>query len=213
MFYVPCSMFWILDLLEKGSGIPTMAYSAEINRRGFLTGILIGGSAVLSASPVLALKLSRNKKRLDKGPFKEITPKERCPVCGMFVEPYPKWITQIQFKSGRHHTFDGMKCLIRFYFAPEKFSHYLQRSDFQLILVRDYYTLRFIHHDQAFYVFGSDVIGPMGHELIPFKDEEKAAVFKRDHKGIKILRFEEITPELIDLLDGSKRQVILDDIK
>jgi copper chaperone NosL len=76
--------------------------------------------------------------------------------------------------------------------------------------VRDYYTLKFIRHDTAFYVVGSDVFGPMGHELIPFDSKKNAATFMIDHHGLKILRFNQINPELLDKLDKAKRTVNLE---
>jgi copper chaperone NosL len=54
---------------------------------------------------------------------------------------------------------------------------------------------------QAFYVIGSDVYGPMGKELIPFKDEADAKEFKSDHKGTSILPFKDIMAELVKTLD------------
>ena len=41
----------------------------------------------------------------------------------------------------------------------------------------------------AFYVFGSDVLGPMGHELVPFPSEEEARKFLQLHKGKGIKKF------------------------
>jgi len=49
----------------------------------------------------------------------------------------------------------------------------------------------------------------MGHELIPFDTEKNAENFMADHKGLKILRFDEINTELLNLLDNSKKSVIL----
>ena len=53
----------------------------------------------------------------------------------------------------------------------------------------------------AFYVIGSDVLGPMGHELLPFEELEAAEEFLEDHEGKTILRFEEVTPAIIESLD------------
>jgi nitrous oxide reductase accessory protein NosL len=55
-------------------------------------------------------------------------------------------------------------------------------------------------HD-AFFVVGSEVYGPMGHELIPFATEADAEVFRKDHKGKQVLRFQEITPKVLEKLD------------
>ena len=54
------------------------------------------------------------------------------------------------------------------------------------------------------YVLGSDVLGPMGHELVPHEDEAEAKEFMADHKGRRIFRFAEVTPELLDALDRGK---------
>jgi len=167
--------------------------------------------ALLMSSDLMALKLSRKKSKGGEGPYIPITAKERCPVCGMFVRPYPKWITQIQFKDGHHQSFDGMKCFCRFYFDTEKFDDGHTASEFTKLLVRDYYTLKFIDHDKAYYVIGSDVLGPMGHELIPFKSLERAKIFMIDHRAQKIIRFKEITSRLLNKLDNAKKTLVLDD--
>ncbi|MBU2538178.1 MAG: nitrous oxide reductase accessory protein NosL, partial [Proteobacteria bacterium] len=49
----------------------------------------------------------------------------------------------------------------------------------------------------ARYVVGSDVYGTMGHEFIPFTSAAAAENFRKDHKGTKVLRFEEITETLV----------------
>ncbi len=74
--------------------------------------------------PLLAMLLSvtettnaltlKRKNHKHSGTYIELSKKERCPVCGMFVSPYPKWITQIQHKDGSHHSFDGVKCMMRY---------------------------------------------------------------------------------------------------
>jgi len=157
-----------------------------------------------------ALDLSRKKKGTEKKLYITVTKKDRCPVCGMFVHPYQKWITQIQFKDGSHHSINGMKCMCRVYIDPEKYDATHRKQDVKLILVSDYYTLKFIRHDTAFYVVGSDVFGPMGHELIPFNSEKNAETFMYDHNGLKILQFHEIDTELLDKLDKAKKTVTLD---
>lgn len=47
------------------------------------------------------------------------------------------------------------------------------------------------------FVIGSNVMGPMGDELIPFKDENSANEFSKDHFGKKIVKFNEITLDTI----------------
>ena len=54
---------------------------------------------------------------------------------------------------------------------------------------------------KAFYVIKSDVFGPMGHELIPFESEADAKAFKKDHFGLKVLSFKELTEIEVNKLD------------
>jgi copper chaperone NosL len=170
------------------------------------------GIGLCGSETLLALTLKR-KQSSPEDLFMPISDRERCPVCGMFVKPYPKWITQIQFRSGHQHSFDGVKCFFRFYFNPEKYDADVKPAVFERLLVRDYYTLRFISHDEAYYVIGSNVHGPMGHELIPFASRVSARTFMSDHQGLKIYRFQDITPDLLELLDKAKRTVVLEEEK
>jgi len=47
----------------------------------------------------------------------------------------------------------------------------------------------------VFFVTDSNVNGPMGKELVPVKGRKEAESFKEDHKGKKILTFDELTPD------------------
>ena len=127
-------------------------------------------------------------------------PKEvKCPVCGMFVAKYPKWAARIEADS-KNYYFDGVKDMMKFYIFDVDFP--FNRNKIELIEVTDFYTLKAIDAKQAFYVIGSDVYGPMGNELIPFISKNAAENFMRDHRGEKIILFNEITPHLVMGLDG-----------
>jgi copper chaperone NosL len=41
----------------------------------------------------------------------------------------------------------------------------------------------------------------MGRELIPLEREADAREFMRDHRGIRIIKFSEATPEVVKTLD------------
>jgi len=125
---------------------------------------------------------------------------EKCPVCGMFVYKYPNWVAEIVVNKG-HFVFDGVKDMMKFYFEPQKYKKELKADDFLNILVTDYYTLKSIDGKKAFYVYGSRIFGPMGKELIPFNTLNDAKAFMEDYGGKKVLRFDEITPDIIKSLD------------
>ena len=40
-------------------------------------------------------------------------PREKCPVCGMFVARYPDWVAGIRFQDGSRALFDGAKDLFK----------------------------------------------------------------------------------------------------
>jgi len=117
---------------------------------------------------------------------------EKCPVCGMFVYKYPRWASQI-FYGEEHYSFDGVKDMMKYYFD--------NKSGITKILVRDYYSQKAIDATKAFYVLGSDVYGPMGNELIAFKNEKEAKTFYLDHRGVEIINFDAITVKKVYKLD------------
>ena len=134
-----------------------------------------------------------------------VSSKVRCPVCGMFVAKYPNWLAQIHYEDSKQADFfDGVKDMMVFYFNPQQYEG-PSREVIKNIFVKDYYSLNWFLAKDAFYVVGSDVYGPMGHELIPFESKEAAKSFSKDHHGKKILTFDEITPELIDSLRMGQR--------
>ena len=133
-------------------------------------------------------------------PSDAVTDQTRCTVCGMFVSKYPNWLAQIQYEdAGQTNFFDGVKDMMAFYFNPEQYGG-ASRDKISEIFVKDYYSLKWLPGKDAFYVVGSDVYGPMGHELIPFATREAAESFSKDHHGEEILIFNEITPKLIESL-------------
>lgn len=137
-----------------------------------------------------------------------VTPKpgsrDLCPVCGMLVSKYPNWVASVLYQSGHAHHFDGAKDMFKYLSDLSKYAPSHRREDIVTIAVTDYYNLQKIDAKQAFYVIGSDVLGPMGHELIPLATRSDAEDFLREHKGRKILRFDQVTRELPARLDDGK---------
>lgn len=123
--------------------------------------------------------------------------RDRCPVCGMFVAPYPDWIATIVFKDKSQLFFDGCKDLFRYYFKLASAPGGNSLGNIEEIYVTDYYSIRLVPAVDAYFVTGSDVYGPMGKELVPIADHQMAETFMRDHGGTGIYRFEDIKPELL----------------
>ncbi len=122
--------------------------------------------------------------------------KERCPVCGMFVAKYPMWFAMLIGENDQIFYFDGVKDMMAYYFKPEEFGT-VKGQKISKVVVKDYYSQKMIDGKAAWFVIGSDVLGPMGHELIPFNSEIAAQNFLKDHNGTEILLFADITAERI----------------
>lgn len=131
-------------------------------------------------------------------------PRDLCPVCGMLVTKYPNWTATVVYKDGHAHYFDGAKDMFKYLADLPRYAPGHQREDIKSIVVTEYYGLSKVDATQAFYVVGSDVLGPMGHELVPLETRADAEDFLKEHKGKQILRFDEVKPDLLKKLDNEK---------
>jgi nitrous oxide reductase accessory protein NosL len=129
--------------------------------------------------------------------------KDLCPVCGMLVSKYPNWVA-IVYKDGHAHHFDGAKDMFKMWFEPAKYAAGHKREDMAAIWVTDFYNLKLVDARKAWYVIGSDVLGPMGHEFVPLVTKEDADDFLKDHKGRRIVTFEQVARDLPFRLDDAK---------
>ncbi|MDP2823119.1 MAG: nitrous oxide reductase accessory protein NosL [Sulfuritalea sp.] len=131
-------------------------------------------------------------------------PKDLCPVGGMLVSKFPNWVSTIVYRDGDAHHFDGAKDMFKFWHEPAKYVAGHKREDMAAIWVTDFYGLQLLDARKAVYVIGSDVLGPMGHEFVPLATADDAADFLKDHKGKRIVTFEQVTRDLPLKLDDGK---------
>ena len=147
---------------------------------------------------VLALPLAAAAEPLD---LPEPQATDTCPVCGMFVAKYRAWAATVLYRDGHAHHFDGSKDMFKYLLDMPKWAPDHKAEDIDRIGVTEYYGLSRIDAHQAYYVIGSDVRGPMGHELIPLESEADATEFLQDHAGKRILRFDQVSADLLQKLD------------
>ncbi|HAO31476.1 MAG TPA: nitrous oxide reductase accessory protein NosL [Candidatus Competibacteraceae bacterium] len=119
----------------------------------------------------------------------------------MFVSLYPDWVATVLDQDGHAHHFDGAKDLFKYLLNRAKYAPGYRQAAIAAIGVTAYYSVVRIDARAAWYVIGSDVLGPMGHELVPLATEAESVDFQRDHKGQRILRFDDVTPAVLDQLD------------
>ena len=111
----------------------------------------------------------------------------------MFVAPYPQWTAEIIFKDGTYAVFDGPKDMFKYYLNISKYNKEKTNKEITGIYVTEYYTTKTMSARDVYFVKDSDVMGPMGNELVPVKGEREAGTFMQDHQGKKMLKFGEIT--------------------
>jgi copper chaperone NosL len=170
-----------------------------MNRRRF---VFLSGACALwgLAGPGFA-PLTSDALCAEKPTPRKPDPKDKCPVCGMFVHKYPDWTAQVLWKDGTTTYFDGAKDFFKLLLDMPKYAPKRTRDEIVSMFVSEYYKAAPIDATKAFYVIGSDVLGPMGHELVPLASKAEAEEFMRDHRGKRILSFEEVTPAVLKTLD------------
>ncbi len=131
-------------------------------------------------------------------------PKDLCPVCGMLVAKYPNWMAVALYRDKHAHYFDGAKDLFKYLHAYSKYAPGHRKEDLAGLYVTEFYGLTKIDARRAFYVIGSDVLGPMGHEFVPLETRADAEEFLKDHKGRRIVSFDQATPDLVAKVDDGK---------
>lgn len=121
----------------------------------------------------------------------------RCPVCGMFVAKYRNWLSAIVLKDGSTVYFDGPKDMFRYFFEIGRYLPQGGPGDVAEMFVTEYYSVRPLPVADVYFVTGSDVLGPMGKELVPVAGLDAARTFQRDHGGVKVMQF--IGSELVEV--------------
>jgi len=122
-----------------------------------------------------------------------------CGKCGMFPAKYPRWQSQIIFKDGKMTPFDGCKCMFNFISAMDQFDKIHSRDDVAAVWVKDFNSGSWINAADAYYVVGSNMMGPMGKELIPFANQADAMKFNQKQGG-SMMMYSQITPEVLKTL-------------
>jgi nitrous oxide reductase accessory protein NosL len=130
-------------------------------------------------------------KRLQTGKIVEpAVSRDRCPVCEMFPARYPRHKCQILARNGRRFHFCSTQCLFKFLAHPERRAE--SETSPRLIWVTDFAKGGWIGGRTAYYVTGSNILGPMGHEAIAFDRRSEAAAFARRNGG-RVLTFDAVS--------------------
>lgn len=134
-------------------------------------------------------------------PFPAPDHSHKCPVCGMLVHRYPDFLASVTYEDGSTVFFDGAKDMFKYLFNLAHYAPGRRTDHIHAVRVTEYYDMAPIDGRKAFFVVGSDVLGPMGHELIPLRSQADALAFKEDHKGRRVLAYPRVTPAIIKRLE------------
>lgn len=132
----------------------------------------------------------------------EITATTACTLDGMLLVDFPGPKAQVHYAGQPPEFFCDLKELFSLYLQPE------QKRRITALYVQDMGQAdwtqpkgHWIDAKTAFYVVGSKKQGSMGPAIASFASEQAAQAFARKEGG-QVLRFTQVTPEMVDLSGG-----------
>lgn len=130
-------------------------------------------------------------------PPAELTRAHSCSVCGMIIVDFPGAKAQIHYKNGKSDMFCSTLDMFMFYLQPDR------PVNIAAVYVQDmgkadhnHPVGHWIDAEKAFYVYGGDIMGPMGDALVPFLNLTEAEAYIKKHGG-KIVRLNDITMDML----------------
>lgn len=111
----------------------------------------------------------------------------RCASCGMVLDPSSRWYAEIEL-HGQLQGFDTPKCALR---------HLLGKGPRGTLLVRGYYEQQRMPGAALLFVEGSDVLGPMGADLVPVEPRLEPK-FRAEHQARRSYRLDQLTLAIVE---------------
>jgi NosL len=104
---------------------------------------------------------------------------ERCATCGMKIDPNSAFRAEVVI-DGKTNGFDTAQCALTAY-----------RAHGGTLRVQEFYSRGWVQGSTVRFVKGSDVLGPMGPDLIAV-DPARVEKFQHDHGGTHVYALAEI---------------------
>jgi nitrous oxide reductase accessory protein NosL len=121
----------------------------------------------------------------------------------MMPAKHTKFASAIQLKSGETYYFCGTGCMIRTWMHPEVFLN-VSTDKLDRCVVPEYFSGEHINGLSAFWVAGSDVVGPMGPALVPLKSGDDVDAFRKRHGGKVVFKMGELDDQRWEEITGKK---------
>lgn len=116
---------------------------------------------------------------------------ERCKACGMKLDAASPWRAELLSGGVVVAAFDSPRCAFAAWRGGKVAADALR--------VREYYEHAVVDASAVRFVVGSNVLGPMGPDLVPVAPE-RASKFLSDHEGERIVTVSEVDLAMIDAL-------------
>ena len=120
---------------------------------------------------------------------------KKCPLCSMYPARYPQFNCQIVFKDGSYEAFDSAIGLMVYLHFPDKTG--IKLKPVAEIYFKNYFKESWLEADQAFFVTGSEIRGPMGIQFLPVDNEQAANELKEQAKGKDIVQYKMINRQYL----------------
>lgn len=112
----------------------------------------------------------------------------RCGYCGMKIDPASPWRCVVELADGLRREYDSPRCALLAWRTGA--------VEPRTLLLQDYYDRAWRTGDEVVFVASSDLIGPMGADLVPV-DRARAQQFVHEHTGTRPLPLAAVTLELL----------------
>lgn len=134
----------------------------------------------------------------------QLSDQDRCPLCGMFPAKRPKTAAAMGLADGRTFYFCGNGCLLRAW--HDAVTHLnASRESIQRMVVKDFFSGHPLDAHKAWWVAGSDVVGPMGPALVALAGEAEVTQFKARHGGTIVFQLAQMDDALWQKLFPPKK--------
>lgn len=109
---------------------------------------------------------------------REVPAQARCPVCGMFPARNRNWAAQVIFQDGHVQYLDSPLSLFHYLQQVPRYTPGRRAAEIAAIYVSDLGSGQWLDADQALYVHGSSMLGPMRSGNLPaFASQAQARTF------------------------------------
>ena len=116
---------------------------------------------------------------------REVPAQARCPVCGMFPARKRNWAAQVIFRDGHVQYLDSPLSLFHYLQQVPRYTTGRRATDIAAVYVSDQVSGQWLDADQAVYVHGSALLGPMRSGNLPaFASLAQAKAFIRQKGGV-----------------------------